>query len=118
MNFRDHLFSDLPTRVTAVTLAIPTAYLSQQAIDAPYSVGFFLLILVGVGVPQLWERWPVAYGPPGAVLWTLVASTLMVAVLLGLFFVLQSVIGEFPAAVLGFLVADLGPLWVVATVTE
>lgn len=113
MPLKDLLFSDLTTRLPAVILAIPTAYVGQEIVDGPFAVGFLLLILIGVGVPQLWTHWPHDYEPAGVIVWTVLISGGMAVGMLGLFVLVRPFLGGLPAAILSFLCMELGPLLIV-----
>jgi hypothetical protein len=103
-----------PVVLTAIAVAIPGAYLGQHSLGAEFEAGFLLLLALGVGVPTVYERWPRRYGVLGAVAWALVACAVVAALFGGTYLLLVDSVGEFPATVVAFAVADLGPLAVVA----
>ncbi|SFR36866.1 MULTISPECIES: hypothetical protein [Halorubrum] len=69
---------------------------------------------LGVGVPQLYDRWPHQYEPPLVVAWALVACAVVTAVFVAVYLVAKGLGAGTPiAAIVVLLVADLGTLAVI-----
>lgn len=119
-SLRRRLFEDLRSGslaviVTGVVLALPAAYL-VTAVTHSTSAGFLVLITVGVVLPQAHERhWP-AKDVWYDIGWTIVATAIVVAVYLVLFWGFRdaSPLGTAAAAVGAFLVVAFGGLAVLA----
>ncbi|MFB6120460.1 MAG: hypothetical protein ABEJ68_05015 [Halobacteriaceae archaeon] len=99
---------EFPVVLTAVVVAIPGAYLLQSAVGATYSFGFLSLLALGVGVPRVYDEWPRTYDRPLAVAWTLGACAVVAAEMTALFVLLEPLAGGTVAAIVAFIVADLG----------
>lgn len=111
MNARELLLLDLPVVATAVVFAVPAALLGPVLVGVhDPAVGFLLLLVVGVFVPQLYERRDRDDSIPVAVAWTVLASIVLAAGYLAVFVLLRGLLGVTPAAAVAFLAASLGPL--------
>jgi hypothetical protein len=96
--------------LTAIVVAIPATLLVETRADGE-GLGLLLLIAVGVVVPTMYrQQWPHHESVGGAVAWTVAASALVGAVLLGLAALLRTYVGlgGFASAALAFLVVGLG----------
>lgn len=96
--------------LTALVVAIPATVLVQSWLDWA-GLGFLLLIAVGVTVPTMYrQQWPRHRSIGGAVGWTVAASVVVAAVLLGVALLLGTYggVGELAAGVVGFLLVGLG----------
>jgi hypothetical protein len=106
------------TIATAIAVAIPAAYGFHVAFGA--GTGDFLLLLaVAVGVPTAMDQYWRAHGRLlRAAGETAVGAVAVAATFLALYVLGTDVLSlsPFPAAVLAFLVADLGPLAALALV--
>jgi len=110
------LTQDFPSIATGVVVAMPVAYGVQSWTDA-FAASFFVLILGGVTVPGLVDR----YGPAGfrsAILWTIVGCLAVFATFLALFATLASVLTGTVAAAVAFIVVSLGAPVLLAAVTD
>lgn len=99
--------------LVAIVVALPTAYLVSSFLDA-FESGYFLLILLGVRVPQIYERRePLGDASPMlAVAWTvgaclLVAATFTAVSLAGLALGISPLVTAGGAFVLTYLAATV-----------
>jgi hypothetical protein len=110
--------------LAAIVAAPPTAYYVQQWLDSGFAASFLVLVILGVSVPQLYDRWPHQYKPSLAVAWTLAACTVMTVVFVATYLVATNLgAGTLTAAILVFLVTELGSsgltkLWSGAATSE
>ncbi|MFW6376624.1 MAG: hypothetical protein ACOC0F_01480 [archaeon] len=110
------LTHDLPSIATGIVLAIPVAYGVQSWTDA-FAASFFVLILGGVSVPGLVDRYGPTADARSAVLWTIGGCLAVFAAFLALFAILASVLAGTVAAAVAFIVVSLGAPVLLATVT-
>jgi hypothetical protein len=93
--------------LAAVVVALPAAYLFHTAFRAEQA-DFLLLLALGVGVPTALD----GVGPDdlaGAVALTLGACAVVGVLFVGVYVATLSVAGQFPAAVVAFVVSYVGP---------
>lgn len=103
--------TETPVLLTAIVVALPTAYSAQHWLNSGFEVSFFVLMALGVSVPQLYDRWPHQYEPPLAVAWALAACAMVTAVFVAVYLVTNGLGAGTPiAAIVALLVADLGTL--------
>lgn len=94
------------TILTAIAVALPAAYLFHTSVRAEQA-DFLLLLALGVGVPTALEGFVGSLRE--AVRLSLGACAVIAALFTGVYFATRSVAGEFPAAVVAFVVSYLGP---------
>jgi hypothetical protein len=102
---------ETPVLLAAIVVALPTAYSVQHWLDSGFEASFLVLMMLGVGVPQLYDRWPHQYEPPLAVVWALAACAVVTAVFVAVYLVAYGLGAGTPiAAIVALLLADLGTL--------
>lgn len=120
-SFGDRLVStltdDLPAIATGIIVAMPVAYGLRSWTDE-FAVSFFVLILGGVTVPGLIDRYSPGSGIQSDVLWTVVGCVVVFTVFLGLFTVLGEVAAGIVAAATAFIVVSLGGPLLLAYLTN
>jgi hypothetical protein len=97
--------------LAAVAVALPAAHLFRAGFGAGQA-GFLLLLALGVGVPTALD----GVAPDslsGAVALTVGACAVVGMLFAGIYAVALSVAGQFPAAVVAFVVSYVGPALVV-----
>lgn len=110
---------ETPVLLAAIVVALPTAYSVQHWLDSGFETGFLVLMTLGVGVPQLYDRWSRQYSPLLAVAWALAACAVVTIVFVAAYVVAQGLgAGTTIAAILAFLVADLGTLGLATSWTD
>jgi len=106
---------EAPVILTAVVFALPAAYAVRELVPgAEFELGFFALMTVGVGVPRIYERWPVRYHRPVAVAWTLGVGFLVAGELSAIYVGVLTVSSPVVAAIVAFVVTDLGNVLLVS----
>ncbi len=111
------LAHDLPSIATGIVLAMPVAYGVQSWTDA-FAASFFVLILGGVSVPGLVDRYGPSSDVRAAVLWTVAGCLAVFAAFLALFAILAGVLAGTVAAAIAFIVVSLGTPVLLAAVTD
>jgi len=101
------LTEDLPSIATGIVVAIPVAY-GVESWTGEFAASFFVLLLAGVTVPGLVDRYGPASGPRSDVLWTIVGCLVVLAAFLGLFIALEEVVAGTVAAAAAFVLVSLG----------
>lgn len=97
--------------LAAVAVALPAAYLFHTSFRAEQA-DFLLLLALGVGVPTALDGVG-PDSPSGAVALTLGVCAVVGVLFAGVYVLALSVAGQFPAAVVAFVVSYVGPALVV-----
>jgi hypothetical protein len=92
--------------LAAIAVALPAAYLFHTAVRAEQA-DFLLLLVLGVGVPTALEGYDDSLSRVVAL--TLGACAVVGALFTGVYLAALSVTGQFPAAVVAFIVSYVGP---------
>jgi len=111
------LTDDLPSIATGVVVAMPVAY-GVQLWTGEFAVAFFVLILAGVTVPGLVDRYDRAPNVRAAVRWTVVGCLGVVLAFLVAFVLVDALVAGTVAAAIAFVAVSLGAPVVLDSVTD
>ncbi|MFT4889512.1 MAG: hypothetical protein ACI9YT_000422 [Halobacteriales archaeon] len=111
------LTDDLPSIATGVVVAMPVAY-GVQLRTGEFAASFFVLLLAGVTVPGLVDRYGRAPNVRSAVRWTIVGCLGVIVTFLVTFTLIDALLAGTLAAAIAFVVVSLGAPVVLDPVTD
>ena len=101
------LTDDLPSIATGIVVAMPVAY-GVRWWTNDFAASFFVLILAGVSVPGLVDRFAPATSPGSEIRWTIAGCAVAIGAFLVLFLALDALLAGTVAAAIAFVVVSLG----------